>query len=104
MLPLARPAPIHYDAGARWGRGSMDFETLAAISLPIIFVAFMGIELAAPSGRDMPKVPYWRLIGIGALLVTLAFNALLPLAIVPWLPDLAVVHLARWGLWAALPA
>jgi len=81
----------------------MDFETLAAISLPIIFLAFMGLELAAPSGRDMPHVPYWRLIGIGALVVTLAVNALLPLAILPWLPDFAVVHLARWGLWAAIP-
>ncbi|WP_395613293.1 sterol desaturase family protein [Allosphingosinicella sp.] len=81
----------------------MDFETLAAISLPIIFVAFMGIELAAPSGRDMPRIPYWHVIGIGALLVTLAVNALLPLAILPWLPAFPVVHLAGWGLWAAVP-
>jgi sterol desaturase/sphingolipid hydroxylase (fatty acid hydroxylase superfamily) len=81
----------------------MDFETLAALSLPIIFVAFMGIELVAPSGRDMPAVRFWRLIGIAGLIATLAVNALLPLVIVPWLPDFALVHLANWGFWAALP-
>ena len=49
----------------------MDFETLAAISLPIIFLAFMGLELVAPSGRAMPQVKLWRVIGIVVLIVTL---------------------------------
>ena len=81
----------------------MDFETLAAVSLPIIFLAFMGFELVAPSGRTMPEVRLWRLIGIVALVVTLAVNALLPLVILPYLPDIALVHLDRIGLWAAVP-
>jgi sterol desaturase/sphingolipid hydroxylase (fatty acid hydroxylase superfamily) len=81
----------------------MDFETLAAISLPIIFLAFMGFELVVPSGRPMPEVRLWRLIGIVALIATLAVNALLPLVILPWLPNIAIVHLDRIGLWAAVP-
>jgi sterol desaturase/sphingolipid hydroxylase (fatty acid hydroxylase superfamily) len=81
----------------------MDFETLAAVSLPIIFLAFMGFELVAPSDRTMPEVPFWRLIGIASLLVTLAVNALLPLVILPYVPDIALLHLDRIGLWAALP-
>src|SRR3954465_4968163 len=81
----------------------MDIETLAAVSLPIIFLAFMGFELVAPSGRSMPEVRLWRLIGIVALIATLAVNALLPLVILPWLPNIAIVHLDRIGLWAAVP-
>jgi sterol desaturase/sphingolipid hydroxylase (fatty acid hydroxylase superfamily) len=81
----------------------MDFATLSAVSLPITFLAFMGFELVAPSGRDMPAVPNWRLIGIASLVVTLAVNALLPLVILPFLPNLAVVDLGRWALWGALP-
>jgi sterol desaturase/sphingolipid hydroxylase (fatty acid hydroxylase superfamily) len=85
-----------------WGV-TMDFETLAAVSLPIIFIAFMGFELVAPSGRSMPEVRLWRLIGVVGLVATLAVNALLPLVILPYLPDIALVHLDRIGLWAALP-
>ena len=81
----------------------MDFETLAAVLLPIIFLAFMGFELVAPSGRPMPEVRLWRLLGIFALIVTLAVNALLPLVILPYLPDIALVHLDRIELWAAVP-
>jgi sterol desaturase/sphingolipid hydroxylase (fatty acid hydroxylase superfamily) len=81
----------------------MDFETLAAVSLPILFLAFMGFELVVPSGRSMPEVKWWRLIGIAALVVTLAVNALLPPLLLPYLPDIALVHLDRIGLWAALP-
>src|SRR3954469_12890214 len=81
----------------------MDIETLAAVSLPIIFLAFMGFELVVPSGRPMPEVRLWRLVGIAGLIATLAGNALLPLVILPYLPDIALVHLDRIGLWAAVP-
>src|SRR3954463_8384795 len=81
----------------------MDIETLAAVSLPIIFLAFMGFELIVPSGRPMPEVRLWRLVGIAGLIATLAVNALLPLVILPYLPDIASVHLDRIGLWAAVP-
>ena len=81
----------------------MDLETLAAVSLPIIFLAFMGFELVAPSGRPMPDVRWWRAIGIAGLIATLAVNALLPLVILPYLPDIALLHLDRIGLWAAVP-
>src|SRR3954470_331623 len=81
----------------------MDFETLAAISLPIIFLAFMGFELVVPAGRPMPEVRLWRLIGAIGLVATLAVNALLPLVILPYLADVALVHLDRIGLWGAGP-
>src|SRR3954464_3071216 len=51
----------------------------------------------------MPEVRLWRLIGIAGLVATLAVNALLPLVILPYLPDIALVPLDRIGLWAALP-
>jgi sterol desaturase/sphingolipid hydroxylase (fatty acid hydroxylase superfamily) len=34
--------------------------------------------------------------------VTLAVNALLPLLLVPYLPDMALLDLGRWGGWAAV--
>jgi sterol desaturase/sphingolipid hydroxylase (fatty acid hydroxylase superfamily) len=80
-----------------------DFETLIGLSLPLLFLAFMAVEAFLPSGRGMPHIRYWRLIGGGALVVTLAVNALLPLLLVPYLPDMAVLDLGRWGGWAAVP-
>lgn len=72
----------------------MDFDTAIALSLPPIFLAFMGVELLAPSGRLMPTVRHWRLIGIAAFAVTFLLNGLLPALILPFLPNLSVVDLS----------
>jgi fatty acid hydroxylase family protein len=82
----------------------MDFDTLVALSIALAFPAFMGIEAFIPSGRDMPKVRFWRLIGTAGFIVTFVLNGLLPVLILPYLPNLAVVDLSRWDLWAAIPA
>jgi len=81
----------------------MDIATLAGLSLPVIFLLFMGVEAFLPSGRAMPRVKHWRLIGGAALVVTLAVNALLPLLLIPLLPDMTLIDLSRWGSWAAVP-
>ena len=81
----------------------MDFDALVGLSLPVVFLGFMGVEVLAPSDRLMPNVRHWRLIGIAAFIVTFVLNGLLPVLILPVLPDLAVVDLSGWGLWAALP-
>jgi len=81
----------------------MDFATLTLLALPVIFLAFMAFELVAPSGRDQPRVPWWRLIGIGSLAVTLAVFVVVPLIVVPWFPSRGVVDLSTWGLWGSLP-
>jgi sterol desaturase/sphingolipid hydroxylase (fatty acid hydroxylase superfamily) len=82
----------------------MDFDTIVALSLVAIFFALMGIEALFRSGREMPPVRYWRLIGIAGFVVTFLVNGALPLAVLPWLPDIHLVDLGRVGLWAALPA
>jgi sterol desaturase/sphingolipid hydroxylase (fatty acid hydroxylase superfamily) len=81
----------------------MDFDTLVGLSLPVVFLGFMGVEVLAPSGRLMPNVRHWRTFGIAAFIVTFILNGLLPVVILPVLPNLAVVDLNGWGLWAALP-
>lgn len=82
----------------------MDLETLAALSLPVIFLAFMGLEIAMPSRRPMPEVRYWRLIGIASLVVTLFVFAVLPPLVLMVLPNIGLLDLSRWGLWMAVPA
>lgn len=81
----------------------MDIETAVGLSLPVLFVTMMVLESRMSGGRDMPHIRRWRLIGLGALIVTLACNALSPLLIVPLLPDLVLIDLSRWGLGAAVP-
>ncbi|HEX4738573.1 MAG TPA: sterol desaturase family protein [Allosphingosinicella sp.] len=81
----------------------MDVPTIAGLSLPVVFILFMGVEAFMPSGRSMPPVRHWRLIGFAALIVTLAVNALFPLLVIPYLPTMTLVDLGRWGLWAAVP-
>jgi sterol desaturase/sphingolipid hydroxylase (fatty acid hydroxylase superfamily) len=81
----------------------MDVATIAGLSLPVIFLLFMSAEAFLPSKRAMPRVKHWRLIGWAALVVTLAVNALLPLLLIPLLPDMTLLDLSRWGAWAAVP-
>jgi len=81
----------------------MDIATIAALCLPPAFLLFMGLEALMPSGRVMAEVPHWRLIGFAALIVTLAVNGLFPLLVIPWLPDMTLIDLSRWGLWTAVP-
>jgi sterol desaturase/sphingolipid hydroxylase (fatty acid hydroxylase superfamily) len=81
----------------------MDISTIAGLCLPVVFILFMGLEAFMPSGRAMPDVPHWRLIGLAGLIVTLLVNGLLPFLIIPWLPNMTIVDIGYWGLWAALP-
>lgn len=81
----------------------MSFDTITLLSLPLLFLAFMAVEAFARSGRTMPEVRHWRLIGIFGLMVTLLFNALLPTVFQPLLVPLHVLDLGDWGLWAAGP-
>jgi sterol desaturase/sphingolipid hydroxylase (fatty acid hydroxylase superfamily) len=82
----------------------MDFDTIVAVSLIGLFFVLMGVEALAPSGRDMPRLRLWRLIGIAAFVVTFLVNGALPLLMLPWLPDFRLVDLSGLGLWTALPA
>ncbi|MDL2341008.1 MAG: sterol desaturase family protein [Pseudomonadota bacterium] len=81
----------------------MDFDTAMLLALVASFSVFMGIEALIPSGRAMPAVPHWRLIGFAALAATLAVFVFAPLFLVPLLPPMALVDLNHWGNWAALP-
>ena len=63
----------------------------------------MGLESVFISGRSMPVVRHWRLIGIAGFALTLAVYVYSPLLLVPYLPPMALVDLNRWGNWAALP-
>ena len=81
----------------------MDFDTAMLIAIPLTFLLFLGIEALAPSGRKMPRIRHWRLIGLAGFAATLVVFVATPLLIVPLLPPMAIVDLNRWGNWAALP-
>jgi sterol desaturase/sphingolipid hydroxylase (fatty acid hydroxylase superfamily) len=81
----------------------MDFQTAIIVALPSVFFLLMASEALIKTGRDMPKIRYWRVIGLAGLLVSLACNAVLPLAIVPILPATGPFDLTGWGWWGALP-
>jgi sterol desaturase/sphingolipid hydroxylase (fatty acid hydroxylase superfamily) len=73
------------------------------LALPASFFLFLAAEALAPSGREMPGVRHWHLIGLAGLGLTLAVFVFGPLLLVPLLPSMAVVDLNHWGNWAALP-
>ena len=81
----------------------MDFDTAMLLALPASFLAFLGFEALFPSGRDMPQIRHWRLIGLAGLALTLMVYVFVPLLVVPYLPQMAIVDLQGWGNWAALP-
>jgi len=82
----------------------MDFDTAMLLALVASFFLFMGVEALAPSGRAMPAIGHWRLIGIAAFALTLAGFVFIPLLVVPLLPaSMAVADLSGWGSWAFLP-
>lgn len=81
----------------------MDFDTAILLAIPASFLFFLGIEALVPSGRAMPEVRHWRLIGLACFAGTLVVYVGAPLLIVPLLPPMAIVDLERWGNWAALP-
>lgn len=81
----------------------MDFDTAMLLALPASLLIFMGIEALAPSGREMPQIRGWRLIGLAGFALTLCVFVGAPLLIVPHLPPMAIVNLNSWGNWAALP-
>lgn len=83
----------------------MDFDTAMLLALVASFFLFMALEWMVPSGRAMPDIRGWRLIGIAAFALTLAGFVYIPLFVVPLLPaQMAVVDLSAWGSWAFLPA
>lgn len=82
----------------------MNFDTAMLIALPATFLIFMGVEPLMQSGRIMPAIRHWRLIGLVAFALTLSVYVYGPLLLVPLLPPMALVDLNGWGNWAALPA
>jgi sterol desaturase/sphingolipid hydroxylase (fatty acid hydroxylase superfamily) len=56
----------------------MDLETLATLSIPAMFLAFIGIERIA-SARPLPKVPLWKAKGVLFFLTTVALSTVAPL-------------------------
>ena len=81
----------------------MDFDTAMLLALPAAFLIFMLVESIIPSGRSMPAVRHWRLIGLAGFAATLAVFVYGPLLLVPLLPPMAIVDLGGWGNLAALP-
>lgn len=81
----------------------MDFDTAMLLALPASFLLFMGFEALAPTGRRMPQIRHWRLIGLAGFVLTLSVFVYGPLLLVPYLPPMAIVDLRGWGNWAALP-
>lgn len=81
----------------------MSLDMIVLITLLALFILMMAVESVARSGRAMPRIRYWRLIGFAGLFVTFACNALMPLVIVPLLPAWHIVDISPIGLWGALP-
>lgn len=81
----------------------MDLDTMVALGITGGFFAFMLVELLIPAKRDMPRIRFWRLIGIAGFIVTIVANGLAALVIVPWFAGLGLIDLSHWGAWGALP-
>ena len=81
----------------------MDFDTAMLLAIPASFLLFLAIEAVAPSGRAMPDIRNWRLIGLACFAGTLVVYVGTPLLIVPLLPPMAIANLNGWGNWAAIP-
>ncbi len=82
----------------------MSFDTAILLAIVAAFFVFMAVEALLPSGRDMPQVRHWRLIGAGAFAVTLAVFVGAPLLLVPLLPaSMTLIDLSSWGSWAFVP-
>jgi sterol desaturase/sphingolipid hydroxylase (fatty acid hydroxylase superfamily) len=81
----------------------MDFDTALPLAIVASFVTLLGFEAAFPSGREMPRIVHWRLIGLAGFGATFIIFGAAPLLIVPLLPPMAIVDLQGWGNWAALP-
>ena len=82
----------------------MDFDTAMLIALPATFLLLLAVEALIPSGREMPKIRYWPLIGLAGFALTLGVFVGAPLLIVPFLPaSMVVVDLSSWENWAAIP-
>ena len=82
----------------------MSFEDAASLAIPVTFLVGLLLEPLLPGGRSFPQVKYWRLIGIGAFVVSAACYALLPYLFTPLLGPIHMLNLSGWGLWAAAPA
>ena len=81
----------------------MSLDLIIAVSLPLIFLAFLALEALLANGRAFPRIRGWRLIGAAALTATLLVNALFPPLVLGLVPDWRVVDLSRWGLAGAAP-
>jgi sterol desaturase/sphingolipid hydroxylase (fatty acid hydroxylase superfamily) len=81
----------------------MDFDTAMLAAILASFFLLLGIEALVPSGREMPQIRHWRLIGLAGFALTLVVFVGAPLLLVPLLPPMALLDLNGWGNWAALP-
>ena len=75
----------------------MAFGDAILLAIVASFFLFMAVEWLAPSGRAMPAVRHWRLIGVAGFAVTMAVAVGAPLLIVPYLP-------AEHERWSTCPA
>jgi sterol desaturase/sphingolipid hydroxylase (fatty acid hydroxylase superfamily) len=82
----------------------MSFEDAASLAIPVLFLAALVAEPLMGGGRNFPEVKHWRLIGVGAFIVTGICYALMPALFTPFLGAIHLVNLSGWGLWAAAPA
>jgi sterol desaturase/sphingolipid hydroxylase (fatty acid hydroxylase superfamily) len=82
----------------------MSFEDAATYAIPVLFFLALALEPLIGGGRTFATVKHWRLIGVGAFLVSAACYTLMPYLFVPWLGAIHLVNLAPYGLWAAAPA
>lgn len=82
----------------------MPLADLFNLSLPFLFLAAMGAEAIGSSGGSFPAVRRWRLIGVAALVVTLAVNVMVAPTVLGLLPRSSPFDLKSLGLWAAGPA
>ena len=49
----------------------MDFDTAILLAIPASFLLFLAFEAIVPSGREMPEIRHWRLIGLAGFALTL---------------------------------
>ena len=82
----------------------MNPDQLVGVSVLAIFFGCLALEAALGNGRPFPAIRGWRLIGLAALVVTLAVNTLVPPLVLTMVPAWRLFDLSGLGTAGALPA
>lgn len=79
------------------------FTDPVSLAFFALFFGLWGLEALFP-GRALPKVPWHRTRGLGAMVLFFLISSYLPYAVAPWLAPFAIADLSALGTWGGAAA